>query len=296
MPRLGWTLHLSRHALTGSQVFPQAHHPSPWGGPAAALAAVLLFFSPAVAQPPPNDDVLAATPVTIPFGEALNTTEATTAPDDPDCAGQGATVWYSFTPDADGTYAADTFGSDYDTTLSVYTGAPGSLTQIACNDDFNSLQSVVIWEATAGTTYLIMVGSFASGPGGNLIFGLDVAPPPLVLDLALSPKGSVVPKTGTATVRGTVVCNEPATVFGISGRLEQRKGRVILGGDFFVGEFACEPPETAWSATVTASNGLFTGGKARVLNVSASGCGEDFLLCDDAFIPGPITMQLTGKK
>jgi hypothetical protein len=66
MPRLGWTLHLSRHALTGSQVFPQAHHPSPWGGPAAALAAVLLFFSLAVAQPPPNDDVLAATSVTIP--------------------------------------------------------------------------------------------------------------------------------------------------------------------------------------------------------------------------------------
>jgi hypothetical protein len=183
-------------------------------------------------------------------------------------------------------------GSDYDTTLSVYTGTPGNLTQIACNDDFTSLQSAVIFNAVAGETYFLMVGAFDSGPGGNLSFRLDETEP-IVIDLALSPKGSVVPKTGTATVRGTVVCNEPATVFGIGGELQQRKGRVILRGFFGVGEFACEPPETEWSATVTAENGLFTGGKATVLNVSAFGCDE--FSCDDVFIEGPVKIQLTGK-
>ena len=30
---------------------------------------------------------------------------------------------------------ADTFGSDYDTTLAVYAGSPGALSELACNDD-----------------------------------------------------------------------------------------------------------------------------------------------------------------
>ena len=33
----------------------------------------------------------------------------------------------------------NTFGSDYDTTLSAYTGARGGLTQIACNDNADGL-------------------------------------------------------------------------------------------------------------------------------------------------------------
>jgi hypothetical protein len=44
---------------------------------------------------------------------------------------------------------ANTFGSDYDTTLSVYTGSRGALTQIACNDDADLLQSLVRFNATA---------------------------------------------------------------------------------------------------------------------------------------------------
>jgi hypothetical protein len=260
------------------------------------FAAELLLLSPAVAQAAPaNDDITQATPITaLPFTDALDTKEATTAPDDPDCAGNGQTVWYAFTPAADVFVLADTFGSDYDTTLSVYTGAPGALTQIDCNDDFNGLQSAVLFQATAGTTYFIMAGSCCGNPGGNLLVSVDVAPPPVVLELALSAKGSVTPKTGMATVSGTVFCNEPATVFGVSGMLQQRKGRVLFRRDFFTGEFACTPPETAWSATATSPNGLFTGGKATLSNVSAFACNEIF--CDDAFIPGPITMQLTGKK
>ena len=70
---------------------------------------------------------------------------------------------------------ANTFGSDYDTTLSVYTYIQGRmLTQIACNDDYDSLQSAVFFHASAGVTYYVMVGAYASGPGGQLTFSVGL--------------------------------------------------------------------------------------------------------------------------
>jgi hypothetical protein len=89
------------------------------------------------------------------------------APDDPFCAGRSATVWYAFTPTSDMVLRAHTFGSDYDTTLSVYTGSPGNLSQIACNDDALGLQSQVVFTATAGETYYFMVGAFGEGLAGT---------------------------------------------------------------------------------------------------------------------------------
>jgi parallel beta-helix repeat protein len=141
-----------------------------WG----ALLGLLLGIAVASAVPP-NDDITQATVITaLPFADGpLDTTAATMAPDDPDCAGNGPTVWYVFTPARPVIMAANTFGSNYDTTLSVYTGSPGALTQIACNDDFGSLQSAVSFEATTGTTYFLMVGSYASGSGGSVFLHVE---------------------------------------------------------------------------------------------------------------------------
>jgi hypothetical protein len=90
------------------------------------------------------------------------------------CTSDGATVWYVYTPSASGYINANTFGSDYDTTPSVYTGSPGTLTEIACSDDATSTASRVVIPLTAGVTYYFMVGSFFGGPGGNLVFNVDV--------------------------------------------------------------------------------------------------------------------------
>src|SRR3972149_5660917 len=102
-----------------------------------ALAITFAGVSPALAAPPSNDDFDFATVVTepLPFGDAINTLEATTAGDDPDCAGQGPTVWYSFSPSQDMQIQANTIGSDYDTTLSVYVGSRGNLPPIAGHAD-----------------------------------------------------------------------------------------------------------------------------------------------------------------
>ena len=115
----------------------------------------------AFAAAPSNDRVNRATPVSsLPFQDVLNTSAATTSMNDPVCVGQGPTVWFRYRASQDGPVTADTFGSDYDTTLSVYTSTPGRmLTQIACNDDDDGLQSLVLFQATAGVTYYMMVGA-----------------------------------------------------------------------------------------------------------------------------------------
>jgi len=144
--------------------------------------ALLLFCTTVAGAAPANDEIANATVITaLPFtdGPLTTTTTATTAPDDPSCAGNGHTVWYVVTPATDLSMTINTFGSDYDTTVSVYTGTPGALTQLACNDDFQSPQSRVVFQARPGTTYYIMVGSYYDSPGGSLLFqAMEAEPPP----------------------------------------------------------------------------------------------------------------------
>ena len=240
------------------------------------LALVAVF--PALAAPPPNDDFGSATVIPgIPFSDSLDTTEATTAADDPDCFGQGPTVWYAFTPGTDMSIMANTFGSDYDTTLSVYTGTQGNLTQLACNDDFFGVQSRVDIDVVAGETYFFMVGAFASGPGGNLVFNVDFPPPPLEFDLSVNPVGQVKASTGVVTLSGTVMCSRPAFV-DLFGDAEQRAGRLLIHG--FFGVFLECDGVTPWSASFSGENGIFKAGKVEV-NVFAFAFTEDGAFAED---------------
>jgi len=144
------------------------------------LALSLVVPTGAMAASPSNDDFANATVITsFPFYDNLDTGEATVEANDPDCFGQAATVWYVFTPANDATIIADTFGSNYDTTLSVYTRSRSTLNQIACNDDYNSLQSMIQFPVSAGTTYYIMAGQFGSGgSGGALVLNVNELIPP----------------------------------------------------------------------------------------------------------------------
>ncbi len=121
---------------------------------------------------PQNDEPEDAQPLDIPSSLTVDDTSAYTARStDPVCGGRaaGATAWYTITPTADGGVGVDTFLSDYDTVLGVYTGRPGAFTEVACNDDADGMtQSHVGFMATAGTTYYIMVGAKNGGTGGNL--------------------------------------------------------------------------------------------------------------------------------
>ena len=72
----------------------------------------------------------------------------------PDCVdGFGHGVWYQFTAPVAGLLIVDTFGSDFDTGLAIYTGSCDALTEVACNDDTGGVTSQVILPTTAGATY-----------------------------------------------------------------------------------------------------------------------------------------------
>lgn len=223
--------------------------------------------------PPPNDDFDNATVVpSMPFSVSENATNATVAPDDPfGCAGRNQTVWYAFTPNTNIRLEANLFGSNYDTTLSVYTGSRAALTQVACSDDSNNtLQSRVRFDAVAGTTYYFMASSFYPVSSANLVFNLLQAPPPLTIAPSVTQFGSVSPTTGTATVSGFVTSSQPTFVT-ISGQLKQMQGGTPISG-FFSVFVPCTAETNPWSVTIRSvpalfhgrSTALFTGGRANV--------------------------------
>lgn len=213
---------------------------------AIALIACLILATTASAVVPENDDFDNAVAIdsVLPQTINTNTAEATTAPDDPSCAGNGHTVWYTYVATEDMRIEFNTFGSNYDTTLSAYVGERGSLTQVACNDDAGSLQSRIRFDMNAGETYYIMVGSWAWTSGGNLVLTVDLAPPPIVT-VQINPKGSL--ENGVATVTGTITCAEPAYVV-LNGLLLQNAGRGSIVGSIYQ-EHYCYG-EMPWSMTM----------------------------------------------
>jgi hypothetical protein len=236
-------------------------------------------------SPPDNDDFDTARPIaTLPFEDLVDTSSATAATDDPWCYGPGPTVWYSFTPEEDLRIELDTAGSSYTAAVSVYTGGRGNLFQITCNAFGAGSQARVRFDAAAGITYHVMVGAYFGGTGGQLSLHARLAPPPFSFGLALDPRGTVRPSTGEATIRGTVVCSEPAFV-SVSGVLRQdRPGQSAIDG-FFGTFLECDGP-TIWSATPSYSPRLFhgrstllyVGGHAEVsasADAFAAGSGEN---------------------
>jgi hypothetical protein len=255
------------------------------------ISALGVYAPTTLAAPPSNDDFASATSVAepLPFTDAINTSEATTAADAPECAGNGPTVWYAFTPSQDMLIQADTFGSDYDTTLSVYTGSPGSLTQIACVDDTaGTVQSAVIMNVLATETYYFMVGSYASVPGGNLVFTVNQLQP-LNVDLQIDKTG-FFDKAGNATIHGTVTCSRQAYVE-LNAEVKQRLGKATIAGTS--NTFIDCIGETPWEMVTSGQNGRFAGGTA---DVSMSGFVYEVLTGDVSFqLSASAVVRLRGK-
>ncbi|MGH3041034.1 MAG: hypothetical protein ACRDNG_04730 [Gaiellaceae bacterium] len=119
-------------ALTSSAAYAVPPTAGPGAPPERAPGFVEAEQPLPVVVPPANDELASAEAVSaLPFSATSSTLEATTAPDDPSCWGNSASVWYAYTPLVSPRIVADTFGSDYDTTLSAYTGAPGGTRTIA---------------------------------------------------------------------------------------------------------------------------------------------------------------------
>jgi hypothetical protein len=257
---------------------------------ALVLSASLLAASalPVLAAAPANDDIGDAIVVgAIPYTNTQDTSEATQGATDPDCYGAGPTVWYEHTATADGRLEANTFGSNYDTTL--YVGTPdgqGGIDLIACNDDASGLQSRVRFDAEDGVTYLFMVGAYDGGDGGELVFNLLVAPPVQPLDVSISLDGTAkFDRAGVATLSGTVSCTG-ADWLEIEGELRQQVGRFTVSGWGYT-EAECTSEPSPFQLSIAGQTGKFGGGQASA-TVWAYACGDE----DCAFDSDSRTVRL----
>jgi hypothetical protein len=125
----------------------------------------------------------------------------------------GASVWYRWTAPIGGNATFDTFGSNFDTVLAVYTGDNlCSLTYIASSDDdpLGGLQSRVSFNAVAGTTYHIAVDGFGgfSSPGAasaskGKISTAAVAMGDIVLNWSMCPGVTVTSSPKKVTYKPT---------------------------------------------------------------------------------------------
>lgn len=161
---------------------------------------------------PANDDFDNATVITaLPFTDHVNTAEATTATDDPlgdESCGfdsiDGHTVWYQFTPDRNLRINANT-GGDFDHNIFVYTGTRGNLTRIACN----FVPTSATFDAQAGVTYYLLLGSNGDEPGGDVVFTVQ---PSLEVAVTIDHVGKLDVATGVVPIRGTTTCSRSAFV------------------------------------------------------------------------------------
>lgn len=120
-----------------------------------------------------NDDQADAYPIErLPFTGRTSTAAAGRETGEPECGTQlGGTVWYRYTATRSEALLADTFGTQYQTSLAAYRRTSGRLQQMehgcALDSRGNSQIRVTV---VSGTTYLFQVG--AAVQGGSLTFHL----------------------------------------------------------------------------------------------------------------------------
>ena len=170
----------------------------------------------------------------LPYSDSEDTGGFTQAPDDPamilsPCNSDPglASAWYSFDPPTTQTYTLDTFGSNYNTVMTVWTGSRGSLSAIACNDNASNAtsQSALSVSLSASTTYYIEIIQFrnaAYGPtqvgGGTLDFHISDNSALVDVSIGGSLVGSYALPAGSSTRQSyTNVDNGPVEVNSTNG-------------------------------------------------------------------------------
>jgi subtilisin-like proprotein convertase family protein len=123
----------------------------------------------------------------------------------------GSTAWYNWTAPSSSPVNIDTFGSDFDTVLAIYTGnSVGALTLLACNDDYigPSRPSLIRFTPSAGTTYRIQVGGYL-GAAGNIIVNHSINATLLVGTAAdnLNADGALSLREALMVSNGSFMCS-----------------------------------------------------------------------------------------
>ena len=247
---------------------------------AVALVVVvvgMVFAAPALALAPANDGFWDARPVdAVPYQNTVNTTGATLAAYDPGCPGSDLppshTVWYRFKPSLTARYQFEATSqtildaTGYPPTITVTTGPRSAIHVGLCGagrlrDDLH-----------AGTTYRVMVGSVAPGPGGIVAFRVTRPMLPTIRSFTVG-GATVNTTTGIATVLGTLICGGSATGYDVNVNLRQQVAGYPLATAYGYTHAPCTAGVTTrWStvlnpyAPVNGTGNPFRVGYANITN------------------------------
>jgi len=235
------------------------------------------------ATPPANDNFANATSVTIPAsntvtltGSSLSATKESGEPNHASEAG-GASVWWKWTANFNGTLEVKTAGTPFDTLLGVYTGtAVNALTLISANDDVEpppttgtdsqtrNRTSIVNVNVTQGTTYYFAVDGWSGEWGSNISLTFTLTPAATAPTITTQPTSQTV-NAGTSVTLSVVATGVPAPTY-----QWLKNGTAITGAT--ASSYMLLNPTTAdsgsYTVTVTNSAGSVTS-NAATLTVNA---------------------------
>jgi hypothetical protein len=133
---------------------------------------------------------------------------------------------------------------------------------------------------------------FAVGEGQDWSVG-DV-PLQIPIIATVDPTGTVVSKTGAATIHGTVTCASLTDVYSIYAELVEKTGRHVASGYAFTAVPSCLG-QMPWSVTVSSSSGwIFGAGSAAV--PSGYACGCNVVECPCGAFSGPVQLKGSSGK
>ena len=139
-----------------------------------AGVAAIYDETPSGATRPRNDDFLKALILSGSSGKTTGNNVGATLETREPGLGTGS-VWWRWSAPFSGAATIDTLGSEFDTTLGVYTGSRvDALARLAENDDGVGLQSRVTLNVTAGTVYRLRVAGYDEEGDVVLNWSLEV--------------------------------------------------------------------------------------------------------------------------
>ena len=267
------------------------------------IVGVASYAGPVIAAPPGNDTQAGAVAISaIPFLHTQDTTEATVDSGEDVardfCVGVGApafehAVWFSaIVTGTSQPVIVDVSQSSYGAGIAVLLDTGGGLVALDCVPR----TFIAGGGAPAGTYYFVVFGDGTTPEtGGELVFSVDVAPSPPLVELSVDPVGAAT-KEGGAWISGTVTCTgggSSAQILFVEGQVSQTVGRFIITSFFSVPVFApCDGNTNTWQAYAQPTNGKFAGGKAAVVSFTVA-CNS-IPMCGEASVEAQV--QLTRAR
>ena len=149
-----------------------------------ACSVLIAVCAPGAHAQPANDTCGAAVPIpSLAYTATAITTLATVSPGDPvpSCGPNDNNVWYVYTAPRPTSLHIDTLPSSYCTTVAVYTGGCGALTEVGCGvsstPSCTLFKGEVVVPMNGGDTVWIAVSSDVAGGGTLLLSATDNVPP-----------------------------------------------------------------------------------------------------------------------